>query len=340
MSEFQLDSAANRALRSITRLEVLRQLNLFETVIALYSLEAITPLEKEILDNHHNPELQRKDYLLTTVIPRRGPYKGIKVFQDALKKSEQFEVLRTLNQAYEDAVNAVITDEGLDSSQGATPLDAVITDEGLDSSQGMTPLDAVITNESLDLSQGDNESSSSSRATCSSTNEVSGSRSDSVSSSVHAGDPDLVATANVEDALRRGKSLGRLTSLSSSSPSPNTSDDDADTVVPNSFSSALQQQPLPQQQPALSPSGASASHIIIHVPLTQSTTTVSVGPVPHRDRSGHISYGSNPYKSNPKHLEQSISVTVINGNGPSQEDTSDHSTGCQNGDASTESVSQ
>ena len=322
MSEFELDSAANRALRSITRLEVLRQLNLFETVIALYSLEAITPLEKEILDNPHNPELQRKDYLLTTVIPRRGPYKGIKVFQDALKKSEQFEVLRVLNQAYEDAVNAVITDESLDSSQGAIPPDAVIT------------------NESLDLSQGNNESSSSSRATCSSTNEVSGSRSDSVSSNVHAGDPDLVATANVEDALRRGKSLGRLTSLSSSSTSPNTSDDDADTVVPNSFSSALQQQPFPQQQPALSPSGASASHIIIHVPLTQSTTTVSVGPVPHRDRSGHISYGSNPYKSNPKHLEQSISVTVINGNSPSQEDTSNHSTGCQNGDASTESVSQ
>lgn len=318
MSEgIESDAAANRALRSITRLDVLRQLNLFETVIALYSLEAITPLEKEILDNQHNAELQRKDYLLTKVIPNRGPYKGMKLFQQALKRSDQLEILRVLEQAYEDAVNGIITNESL-----SLPESLPIASNGCfsfpiaRSSQGTN----------------DNESLNSTGATCGSTSdlgEASGSRSDSVSSNAHASDPGSLGRANVEDASRRDE---RLTSQSSSSPS--SSDDDGDTVVPKT----LQQQPLPQQQPGMSPS-TSGSHIIIHVPISNvgECTTVSVNPMPHRDRSDHISYGSNPYRSHPKHVKQNnIEVTFFS-NCTSQEVSSP--TAHHNGDANTESVS-
>ena len=311
------DAAANRALRSITRLDVLRQLNLFETVIAMYSLEAVSPLEKEILDNQHNPELQRKDYLLTKVIPGRGSYKGMQVFREALKRSDQLEVLRILEQAYDDAVDGIITNESF-----TLPI---VSNESLslpiaNSSQGTTK-----------------ESLSSSGATCGSTSDLGeayGNRSDSVSSNAHASDPDLLATANVEDAVRRLTS-----SASQSCSSPSSSDDDGDTVVPKSFPSTLQQQPLPQQQQPLSPS-TSASHIIIHVPLSHvgQGTTVSVNSMPHRDRSEHISYGSNPYRLNPKHPKQNIEVTFIS-NGASQEEVSTP-TAYHDGEVNTNNVGQ
>ena len=251
------DLAADKALRRITRMEVLRQLRLFDTVIQLYSLEAISDLEKEILGNPYNPELQRKDYLLTNVVPRKGPYKGMQSLRQALKQSEQYEVLKILDKAYKDALDAIMANE---RSQDA-------------SDPSLAP------------------------------------RSDSVSSSnASVGDPDESTVT------------GRNTSMSDSSQSS------SDEYEPTS--SPQQQLTIVQQQP-LSPS-PSSSRIIIDV---QSTTAVSVTTsvttevtaVPHRKRSGHISFESNPYKPN---LEQNVSVTIING-----EDTPHH-----DGDINTEQV--
>ena len=64
--------SADKVLRRITTVEVLWQLNLFETILHSYSMGQITDLEKETLENIYNPELQRKYYLLTNVIPSRG----------------------------------------------------------------------------------------------------------------------------------------------------------------------------------------------------------------------------------------------------------------------------
>lgn len=253
------DLAADKALRRITRMEVLRQLRLFDTVIQLYSLEAISDLEKEILGNPYNPELQRKDYLLTNVVPRKGPYKGMQSLRQALRQSEQYEVLKILDKAYKDALDAIMANE--------RSLDA--------NDSSLAP------------------------------------RSDSVSSSnASVGDPDESTVT------------GRNTSMSDSSQS---SSDEYEPI------SSQQQLSIVQQQP-LSPS-PSSSRIIIDV---QSTTAVSVTTsvttevtaVPHRKRSGHISFEANPYKPNSNQPEQSVSVTIING-----EDTPHH-----DGDINTEQV--
>ena len=80
------DLAADRALRRIATVEVLRQLNLFETILHLYSMGQITDLEKEILENIYNPELQRKYHLLTTIIPSRGSLQGHAVVTTSIEK--------------------------------------------------------------------------------------------------------------------------------------------------------------------------------------------------------------------------------------------------------------
>ena len=268
--------AADRALRRITTVEVLRQLNLFETILHLYSMGQITDLEKQTLENIYNPELQRKYYLLTNVIPSRGWFRGMQLLQQALKQSEQFELLNILDKAYEDAVNSIVAGESFGLSQDPNP-------------EASDPAQAAASN-----------------------------RCDSISSNfTSASDPDLVCTANNEDALRRDESLGRHMSFSSCSQS--SSDDGCDTIPLENFPQQQQPQQLPLS-PTISPS-SSSSHIIIHVPLSQSTTvSVTPGTPGHRERSGHISFESNPYGPHPKRLEQSISVTINAGS--QEEDTS------------------
>ena len=113
------DLAADRALRRITTVEVLRQLNLFETMLHLYSVGEISALEKEILENFYNPELQRKNYLLTNVIPSRGHFRGMQLLQQALKQSEQFEILKLLERAYEEAMAGESFDLSQEHNSGA-----------------------------------------------------------------------------------------------------------------------------------------------------------------------------------------------------------------------------
>ena len=111
------DLAADRALRTLATVEVLRQLNLFETMLQLYSVGEISALEKEVLENFYNPELQRKNYLLTNVIPSRGHFRGMQLLQQALKQSEQFEILNLLERAYKDAVTTIIAGEHFDPQE-------------------------------------------------------------------------------------------------------------------------------------------------------------------------------------------------------------------------------
>lgn len=121
MSKIESDLAADRALRRIATVEVLRQLNLFETILHLYSMGQITDMEKEILENIYNPELQRKYHLLTTVIPSRGRFKGMQLLQQALKKSEQYELLNILDKAYEDALDAINAEESFSLTKDPNP---------------------------------------------------------------------------------------------------------------------------------------------------------------------------------------------------------------------------
>ena len=249
------DLAADRALRRIATVEVLRQLNLFETILHLYSMGQITDLEKEILENNYNPELQRKYYLLTNVIPSRGRFKGMQLLQQALKQSEQYELLNILDKAYEDAVDAINASEG-----------------------------------SFSLTQDPANPGASDPAQAAPSN-----RCDSISSNI-------ISASEIDF-----ESSGRHTSPSSCSQS---SSDDGDTMTLENTPQQLQQLPL---SPTMSPS-SSSSRIIIHVPLSQNAT-VSVTPMTpgHRERSGHISFESNPYRHHSKQLEQSISVTINTG---------------------------
>ena len=252
------DLAAAKALKRITTMDVLHQLNLTETVVCLYSSEGLTTLELERLNNYHNTEIERKNYLLTSVIPSKGPYKGMQLLQKALQQTGQHEILNRLNKAYEDAVNALIA-ENLRTSSDTVQTSACAINNG---------------------------------------------RSDSISSSITSiSEPDLV------------EGLDRFGSSSSQSGSDDGGDPDP---------SGPQQ--LHQQQPPLSP-----AHIIIHLPLSQSTT-VSVTPHGYRERSGHISYLKSPYKPHPKcHREHSVELTLST---IPQDDTAGH-----NGDANTEMVS-
>ena len=196
--------------------------------------------------------------------------------QQALKQSEQFELLNILDKAYEDAVNSIIAGESFGLSQDPNP-------------GASDPAQAAASNH------------------C-----------DSISSNItSASDPDLVYTANNEDTLRRDESLGRHTSSSSCSQS--SSNDGCDAIPLETIPQQQQPQQLPLS-PTMSPS-SSSSHIIIHMPLSQNVTvSVTPGTPGHRERSGHISFESNPYGPHPKRLEQSISVTINAGS--KEEDTS------------------
>ena len=99
------DSAADKALKGTTS-RLVEQLNLFETTLRLHSMGKLTRVETEKLGNSFITESERKQYLLTTVIPSKGYYRGMRLLRRALKQSNQFEIVNVLEKAYEDAVDA------------------------------------------------------------------------------------------------------------------------------------------------------------------------------------------------------------------------------------------
>ena len=105
--KFKSDVAADKALKRVS-LDLVRQLNLFDTTLHLHAINGLTLLEVEKLGNSHSTELERKQYLVTTVIPSKGAYRGMRLLRRALKQSQQYEILNTLEKAYEDAVDTVI----------------------------------------------------------------------------------------------------------------------------------------------------------------------------------------------------------------------------------------
>ena len=107
--KFKSNLAADKALRRIS-MDLIEQLNLFETSLHLHKISGLTLLEMEKLNNSHNTELERKQYLVTTVIPSKGHYKGLKLLRRALKESKQDEIVNMLDKAYEGAVDAVIAE--------------------------------------------------------------------------------------------------------------------------------------------------------------------------------------------------------------------------------------
>ena len=105
--KFKSNSAADKALRKIS-VDLIEQLNLFETRVHLHKISGLTPLEMEKLSNSHDTERERKHYLVTDVIPSKGHYKGMRLLRKALKGSKQDELLNMLDKAYEGAVDAAI----------------------------------------------------------------------------------------------------------------------------------------------------------------------------------------------------------------------------------------
>ena len=106
--KYKSEQAADEALKKVS-VELVKRLDLFDTNLHLYSMNALTDIETETLGNSSKPELERKRYLVTTVLPNKGHYKGMKLLMQALKKSEQSEILRLLESAYNEAVDAIIT---------------------------------------------------------------------------------------------------------------------------------------------------------------------------------------------------------------------------------------
>ena len=91
-------------------MELIEQLNLFNTSVHLHKIEGLDLLEMEKLGNSHITELERKQYLVTTVLPSKGHYKGMRLLRRALKESKQDEILNMLDKAYEGAVDAIIAE--------------------------------------------------------------------------------------------------------------------------------------------------------------------------------------------------------------------------------------
>ena len=108
--KYKSDAAADKALKQISTIEILEQINLFETVLQLYSIGALTRLENEKLLNNYLTELTRKSLLVTSIIPGKGCYKGMRYLRRALKKTGQSVLLDKLDKAYEDAVDVLIAE--------------------------------------------------------------------------------------------------------------------------------------------------------------------------------------------------------------------------------------
>lgn len=108
--KFKSNRAADEALRKMS-LDLVEQLNLFETTLYLHKSNGLTPLEMEKLGNCYTTELERKQYLVLTVIPSKGHYRGMRLLRRALKQSKQYKLYNSLKKAYEEAVDAVIAEK-------------------------------------------------------------------------------------------------------------------------------------------------------------------------------------------------------------------------------------
>ena len=102
------EQAAGEALKKVSVLLV-KQLDLFDTALHLYSMNCLTDIEVETLVNSSKSPLERKQYLVTTVLPNKGHYKGMKFLMQALKETEQSEILNLLEKEYNEAVDAIVT---------------------------------------------------------------------------------------------------------------------------------------------------------------------------------------------------------------------------------------
>ena len=102
--KFKSNAAADKALKKIS-VDLVQQLNLSDTTLHLHAMNGLTPLETEKLQNGYITELERKQYLVTTIMPSKGLYKGMRLLRRALKQSGQAEVFNSLEKAYEAAVD-------------------------------------------------------------------------------------------------------------------------------------------------------------------------------------------------------------------------------------------
>ena len=119
------DQAADKALKSVST-NLIEQLNLFDTTLHLYTMDGLTSLERERLQNIYITELERKQYLMTIVIPGKGPYKGMTMLRRALKETGQNEILNILEQAYENAVCTNMAEKS-DKTEASYPVQATVS---------------------------------------------------------------------------------------------------------------------------------------------------------------------------------------------------------------------
>lgn len=119
------DQAADKALKSVSE-NFVERLSLFDTTLHLYTMDGLTSLEREKLQNIYVTELERKQYLMTIVIPSKGPYKGMTMLRKALKETGQKEILSILEEAYENAVHTK-TAEKSDESEASHPIQASVS---------------------------------------------------------------------------------------------------------------------------------------------------------------------------------------------------------------------
>ena len=130
--KFKSNQAADKALKRMS-VYLVEELNLFDTTIHLYAMDGLTPSEMERLRNHYETELEKRLYLVTTVIPSKGQYKGMKLLMRALRQTEQYEVLSLLEKTYDEEVDIVIAEKQRKSYpiQATTSNFAVFSDSDL-----------------------------------------------------------------------------------------------------------------------------------------------------------------------------------------------------------------
>ena len=260
--KFKCDEAAGKALKQVSSMEMLEQLDLFETVLHLYSTEGgLTSLEYQQLQNVHTVELRRKSLLLTSIIPGKGLYRGMRMLRRALKKTGQRPILNKLDKAYEGAVDELIA-KNLRIRQGPWSNETTGADQ---SSQVIPRVDSVAT------------------ASCSSV--------------CHASITSEHLSLNMyrdggihEDSCNTTASRERTPSGNMSRRSITTSSGDDDGGILLDTIVQKQQQPTSLCIPSF--------EVNIQFRMSEDLSgnrLPSVQLTPYRQRSGHISHQSNPY---------------------------------------------
>ena len=89
---------------------------------------------------------------MTTVIPSKGQYKGMKLLMRALRQTEQYEVLSLLEKTYDEEVDAIISkkpETNLNTGAGY-PIQATVSDCDSDSVTSAMLVDNVRSHRNLD----------------------------------------------------------------------------------------------------------------------------------------------------------------------------------------------